>query len=273
MSDDELYLSKAIMILLLLAVILISVWFASQIPDPAIQAKANFFWALGLVGMGGVFLGILLSKVGVDFDVITYSRETVFGELPPMLKRVLVILPVVIGLFVFYNIGVSGSSAVIYDTIEMQVIELGPWGNAFASFLFAVTEEFGLVALFTGLVYFAFYKIFKENGLVAFLLTLVIVPAIFAYPYHILRYGSSDWVAVYKVFGMTLMSVGWMLIMRNILLGIFVHGFNNAAIIFFSKSAVSPAVVFLELAPVIAVIGIAVAVYVWWYRRSDGGNT
>ena len=239
--NEEFGKGTVIAFMIFLTAMLIAAWY--WLNYPPLQQTAQVFFILGSIGMFGHLFGLIVKEKEADFDTILYDDENISGPWTPWALGIFILVCIGIGLFVFFSI--SGAGAAIYDAPTFQVIDLGPLGSALGSFVFAVIEGTVFIGLLFGVIFF-FAGYLTENKTLAVIISIISVPVIYAFGYHILVYGFTNLPATLTIFSMFLISTVICYLAKNLIFEWLFHGFNNAGIVFFREAGVTPLVLLYQ---------------------------
>ena len=207
--------------------------------------EAAIFLSMSFLGLFiWVISNIVLNKEksGIDFPTSPmWEENTLFGKLPKKINTIFVALFLIFGAYIFVSVGKTPTFEILTAPI-FQVIPVGTLVSVVLSIFAATSEDLFFFLGITGLVFYLSSK-FTRNFYLAFIITLFLVPLIFA-GFHISRAGTSQIVStatgtvvrqfelgVTYMFG--LLMVSWVLVMRNVLFPLIIHAANNAAVSLF----------------------------------------
>lgn len=261
LGDDSVGAGKIAVLLLATIGIAILAWYSVNIPEFA--AQATKFWILGLTALLITGISLVIKRAGgADFpNPIIHEKSTlVFGEWSRKRWLLVVTVLAVLSLYLFFSIG-GQTTAAIMSAPSFQVIEPTPALSAFMSVFAAIMEDLFFWGLMPALTFVVIYAL-TRNSFASLIAAFALNPFIFA-TYHTLVYGATSPISTAWVFGFGMLMTSATLLLRSLVVPLFIHASNNAAIIFFSGTAIIGGMFwFVALSAIVLISG------GWLYLRS-----
>lgn len=205
--------------------------------------EAQIFLLLSLTGTVAYLIAkVVVSYKGMQFPIPPiWEKTTVFGEIPHKINVILWGFFIILGAFTFVSIGKTSTFEVITAPV-FQIIPMSTSVSIALSVFAAEAENLFFFAVIPTLIFGGIYLMTK-NFYLSFIVTILFAPGIFSI-FHLSRAGESVVIStsqgqIIREFSLTttylfgVAMIGWVLLMRNMMLPLVIHAFNNAAVNFF----------------------------------------
>ena len=241
-GSDEISIPKVLEIALIIVGVGVLAFFGTNIDRSTVRQDPDTFWKLGITSLVIIGLGFIITKVSAGkLDINSILWEKGLAQIPPKFDKILFIIFVLLGLFTFFYIGLSGTDeegnkiayAIDAPFYSIAPVKANALGRGILSFFAAHQEDVFFFGVLPGVI-FAVSLFITKNPWASIIITIILIPSIFT-AFHASVLGIADVVGIVVTFIFGL---------EQILVGIFVgklfyshmrHGFNNLGKVIFQE--------------------------------------